>query len=240
MNNVRASLARDGPRDRRARRQGHPDLHQRQRPAARRSGVLPDLRAHGEQVRPADLGAPDAHREVRRLPDARPKSKYEICWLFGWPYETSVFMARLVFSGMFEKLPEPRRSSPTTSARWRRSSTHRIGYGMDQLGARTSDEDYDGDPASAWRSARSTTSRCSTTTPRSTAGRAAIRCGLDFFGSRPRPVRHRLPVRSARAARSSSAKTIKAIDSLKLKPEDDRRRSTSATRMSMLRLKLPK
>src|SRR6266581_270684 len=24
------------------------------------------------------------------------KSKYEIYWLFGWPYETSVFMARLV------------------------------------------------------------------------------------------------------------------------------------------------
>src|SRR2546425_11151618 len=33
------------------------------------------------------------------------KSKYEIYWLFGWPYETSVFMARLVFSGMMEKLP---------------------------------------------------------------------------------------------------------------------------------------
>lgn len=33
------------------------------------------------------------------------KSKYEIYWLFGWPYETSAFMARLVFSGMMEKLP---------------------------------------------------------------------------------------------------------------------------------------
>ena len=34
------------------------------------------------------------------------KSKYEIWWLFGWPYETSAFMARLVFSGMFDKLPK--------------------------------------------------------------------------------------------------------------------------------------
>ena len=34
------------------------------------------------------------------------KSKYEIWWLFGWPYETSAFMARLVFSQMFEKLPK--------------------------------------------------------------------------------------------------------------------------------------
>src|SRR6266542_2178214 len=34
------------------------------------------------------------------------KSKYEIWWLFGWPYETSAFMARLVFSGMLDKLPK--------------------------------------------------------------------------------------------------------------------------------------
>src|ERR671937_294308 len=32
------------------------------------------------------------------------KSKYEIWWLFGWPYETSAFMARVVFSQMFEGL----------------------------------------------------------------------------------------------------------------------------------------
>ena len=27
------------------------------------------------------------------------KSKYEIWWTFGWPYETSVAMSRIVFSG---------------------------------------------------------------------------------------------------------------------------------------------
>src|SRR2546425_12175518 len=36
------------------------------------------------------------------------KSKYEIWWLFGWPYETSAFMARLVFSGMHDRLPKLR------------------------------------------------------------------------------------------------------------------------------------
>ena len=30
------------------------------------------------------------------------KSKYEIWQVFGWPYETSAAMARLVFSGMFD------------------------------------------------------------------------------------------------------------------------------------------
>jgi uncharacterized protein len=33
------------------------------------------------------------------------KSQYEIWWTLGWPYETSVAQARLVFSGMMDKLP---------------------------------------------------------------------------------------------------------------------------------------
>lgn len=36
------------------------------------------------------------------------RSKYEIWWTFGWPYETSVAMARLVFSGLFDRLPNIR------------------------------------------------------------------------------------------------------------------------------------
>ena len=30
------------------------------------------------------------------------KSKYEIWWTFGWPYETSASMARIVFAGLFD------------------------------------------------------------------------------------------------------------------------------------------
>ncbi|NIR43043.1 MAG: amidohydrolase family protein, partial [Gemmatimonadetes bacterium] len=33
------------------------------------------------------------------------RSKYEIWWTFGWPYETSAMMARLVFSGVFDRYP---------------------------------------------------------------------------------------------------------------------------------------
>jgi uncharacterized protein len=36
---------------------------------------------------------------------ALPRSKYAIFFTFGWPYETSVAMTHLVFSGLFEKLP---------------------------------------------------------------------------------------------------------------------------------------
>lgn len=34
-----------------------------------------------------------------------PRSKYEIWQVLGWPFETSVAMARMVFSGLFDKLP---------------------------------------------------------------------------------------------------------------------------------------
>ncbi|MAG95466.1 MAG: amidohydrolase family protein [Alphaproteobacteria bacterium] len=69
------------------------------------------------------------------------KSLYEIWWTFGWPYETSAFMARMVFSGLFDRHPDLK------------IITHhmggmvpffegRVGPGWDQLGSRTSDEDY--------------------------------------------------------------------------------------------------
>lgn len=70
-----------------------------------------------------------------------PKSHYEIWWTFGWPYETSVAMAHLVFAGLFDRHPDLK------------IITHhmggmipyfegRVGPGWDQLGTRTSDEDY--------------------------------------------------------------------------------------------------
>lgn len=33
-------------------------------------------------------------------------SKYELWWVLGWPYETSLMMARLVYSGIFEDWPD--------------------------------------------------------------------------------------------------------------------------------------
>ena len=77
------------------------------------------------------------------FPDYRtePKSHYEIWFVFGWPYETSVAMAHLVFSGLFDRHPNIK------------IITHhmggmipyfegRVGPGWDQLGDRTADVDY--------------------------------------------------------------------------------------------------
>jgi aminocarboxymuconate-semialdehyde decarboxylase len=70
------------------------------------------------------------------------KSKFEIWQVLGWPYETSVAMARIVFSGLFDRLPGMR------------VITHHCGAMIPyfagraetlwaQLGSRTADENYE-------------------------------------------------------------------------------------------------
>jgi len=68
------------------------------------------------------------------------KSKYEIWWTFGWPYETSAAMARLVFSGLMDGLPNIKLLAHHLGALVPYLEG-RVGPGWDQLGARTSDED---------------------------------------------------------------------------------------------------
>ena len=108
------------------------------------------------------------------------KSQYEIWWTFGWPYETSVAMARLVFSGYFDRFPDLE------------VITHhmggmipyfegRVGYGWDQLGKRTSDVDY----VSLLKSMKKRPVDYFKSFYADTAlfGAApATRCGLEFFG----------------------------------------------------------
>ncbi len=69
------------------------------------------------------------------------KSKYEIWWTFGWPYETSAAMARLVFSGTMDKLPNLKVLAHHLGAMVPYFEG-RVGPGWDQLGKRTHDEDY--------------------------------------------------------------------------------------------------
>ena len=69
------------------------------------------------------------------------KSKFEIWWTFGWPYETSVAMARIVFAGIFDKLPGLKIITHHLGGMVPYSAG-RVGPGWDQLGKRSSDEDY--------------------------------------------------------------------------------------------------
>ncbi len=69
------------------------------------------------------------------------KSHYEIWWTFGWPYETSVAMAHIVFEGLFDKHPGLKIITHHMGAMVPYFEG-RVGPGWDQLGTRTSDEDY--------------------------------------------------------------------------------------------------
>ena len=62
------------------------------------------------------------------------KSKYEIWWTFGWPYETSVAMQRLVFSRLFDRLPNIKIVAHHLGAMVPYFEG-RVGYGLDQFGS---------------------------------------------------------------------------------------------------------
>ena len=79
--------------------------------------------------------------EVSDYPAFEKKSLYEIWWAFGWSYETGCAMARLVFSKTLDKYTKLKiivhhfgGIVPMLEGR--------IGNGWDQLGTRTTDEDY--------------------------------------------------------------------------------------------------
>ena len=134
---------------------------------------------------------------VRRsdFPDylAEKKSKYEIWWLFGWPYETSACMARMVFSGMLEKLPNMKIITHHLGA-MAPYFDERIALGMDQMGTRTPDEDYVG---LRTRMEKSPLDLLQDVLRRHLGQRLGARDPLRarFLRRRPRAVRHRLPVR---------------------------------------------
>jgi len=70
------------------------------------------------------------------------KSRYEIWWVFGWPYETSAAMARIVFSGLFDEFPDLKIITHHCGAMVP-TFEGRVGPGLDQLGARTPESEAD-------------------------------------------------------------------------------------------------
>jgi aminocarboxymuconate-semialdehyde decarboxylase len=67
-----------------------------------------------------------------------PRSKFDLWWAFGWPYETSVAMGRLVFSGIFDRHPDLAIITHHLGAMIP-FCAGRVGGGLDQLGSRSDD-----------------------------------------------------------------------------------------------------
>jgi len=118
------------------------------------------------------------------MPDypAEPKSRFEMWWCFGWPYDTSVAMVRMVFNGLLDRYPHLK------------IVTHhlggmipyydgRIGPGLQVLGSRTSDEDYSKILPSLKRPHLDYLHDFYGDTALFGGGVHALRCGLEFFGS---------------------------------------------------------
>ena len=108
------------------------------------------------------------------------RSKYEIWWTLGWPYETSAAMARLVFSGLFDRHPRLKIVAHHMGGMIPYFEG-RVGHGWDQLGTRTSDIDYapllgsmNKRPIDYFRMFYADTALF--------GALPATRCGLEFFG----------------------------------------------------------
>ncbi len=108
------------------------------------------------------------------------RSRYELWWVFGWPYETAIFMSRLIFSGILDRHPGLRILThhgggivPHVAGR--------IGPGLDQLGERTPDESLSAvalgltrRPFDYYRMFYGDTALF--------GAESAVRCAIDFFG----------------------------------------------------------
>ncbi len=147
---------------------------------------------------------------------AEDRSKYEIWWTFGWPYETSVAMARLVFSGIFDRHPDIKIITHHMGAMIPYFEG-RVGYGWDQLGTRTSDEDYGAllksmkkRPLDYFKMFYADTALF--------GARAATECGLSFFGVDRVLFASDTPFEPTPGL--YTRETIQVIDSLDISPYD--------------------
>ena len=148
------------------------------------------------------------------------KSKYEVWWTFGWPYETSAAMQRLVFSRLFDRLPGIKIVAHHLGAMIPYFEG-RVGYGLDQLGSRTAGEDY----ASLLASLPKRPYDYFKMFWGDTAvfgSRAAMECGLKFFGMDQVVFASDAPF-DPEGGPLYIRETVKVIDSLDI-DESDRRK----------------
>jgi len=145
---------------------------------------------------------------------AEAKSRFEMWWCFGWPYDTSVAMSRLVFSGLFDRHPGIK------------IVTHhcggmipffdgRVGAGLDVLGSRTSDEDYSNILPSLKRPHLDYFHDFYADTAMF-GGKYGIACGFEFFGADRIVFATDTPL-------GPIAPTLEVIDRLALDPREQRK-----------------
>ena len=214
LTDVDGSVSRGAPRHQGPRRARRADLHQRRRRAARRA----EVRADCSRPWPSSICRSGCIRSrTAAMTDypAEKKSRYEMWWCFGWPYETSVAMVRMVFCGLLDRYPKLK------------IITHhlggmipyydgRVGPGLKVLGARTSDEDYSKILPSLKRPHMDYLHDFYADTAMFGGGVPATRCGLEFFGADRVVFATDTPL-------GPIAPTIKTVKALGLSAADERK-----------------
>jgi predicted TIM-barrel fold metal-dependent hydrolase len=163
------------------------------------------------------------------------KSKYELWWVFGWPYETSIFMARMVFAGIFDRFPKIKIITHHLGGMVPYFSG-RTGPGLDQLGARTEEEDLTVYLRRLKKRPQEYFKMFYADTATFGSG-PAIRCGLDFFGADQVLFASDSPFDPEKGA-GYIRETIRCVDVLDVS-EEDRRKIYEGNIRRLIRLKTP-
>jgi aminocarboxymuconate-semialdehyde decarboxylase len=145
------------------------------------------------------------------------RSKFEIWWTFGWEYDLSACMARLVFSGVLERHPDLKLLIHHGGAMVP-FFAGRVGPGWDQLGARTPEDqkaDVEGYPLTKrpidyFQAMYADTALFG-------AGHA-LRCSIDFYGTDHMLFASDTPYDPEKGPGYIRA-TIRNLEELELEPE---------------------
>lgn len=163
-----------------------------------------------------------------------PRSKYDLWWAFGWPYETAVAMGRLLFTGVFDRHPNLKVITHHLGGMVPHFEG-RVGGGLDQLGKRTDDAEDAGAlarlkqrPIEYFRMFYGDTALFGPAHP--------IECGLEFFGVDHVLFGTDMPF-DPEGGPGFVRDTIKAVNAIDVSAED-RRQIFEGNARRMLRLKV--
>lgn len=160
------------------------------------------------------------------------RSEYEVWVALGWPHESSVAMARIVFSEMFERLPELKIITHHCGATIP-YLLGRVGSIWDEFGLRGGNADY--------AAVRARMSKRPVEYFRRFYGdtviggsAAALRCGLDFFGAEHVVFATDFPF-GPEGGLWFLRENVRALDSLDM-PDGERQKIYSGNAIKLMRL----
>jgi aminocarboxymuconate-semialdehyde decarboxylase len=161
-----------------------------------------------------------------------PASKFELWWAFGWPYETSIAMARILFAGYFDRFPHLAVITHHMGGMIPYFAG-RIGPGLDQLGVRTDGEDLTVHlkrlkkrPYDYFRMFYADTALF--------GAQHAMECGLRFFGADQVVFASDFPFDPEKGT-FNIRETIRDVDGLPI-PDADRKKIYEGNARRLLRL----